>query len=226
MDPFKQAGTSQRNNSQGQYNPFARALAETEKRSFGQDQPQALSLDSQSISPDLSLGGSNQEQNLFNADQPNFQQQSFETLKKQKETELKHRQMREKLHKMVNPVEQTDIFDAREEQRKKQINEVRQELKKLAGEIAMFYKEIDVTLTQNVASTGMSGAYHQNFFDKLRQIIIMLRQHVRSARTWAKQMKAKKKKRGVRQGLDFNNNEAKATHDMLHHERSNAYTGA
>jgi len=38
--------------------------------------------------------------------------------------------MREKLHKMVNPVEQTDIFDAREEQRKKQINEVRQELKK------------------------------------------------------------------------------------------------
>jgi len=53
-----------------------------------------------------------------------------------------------------------------------------------------------------------------------------LRQHVRSARTWAKQMKAKKKKRGVRQGLDFGNNEAKATHDMLHHERSNAYTGA
>ena len=226
MDPFKQAGTSQKNNSQGQYNPFARALAETEKRSFGQDQQQALPLNPKNISPDLSLGDPNQEKTLFDADQPNFQKQNFEALQKQKEIDLKRYQMREKLHKMVNPVEQTDIFNAREEQRKKQINEVRQELKKLAEEIAMFYKEIDVTLTQNVASTGISGAYHQNFFDKLRQMIIMLRQKVRSARTWAKQMKAKQKKRGVRQGLDFNNNEAKATHDMLHHERSNAYTGA
>ena len=185
-----------------------------------------MSLNSKNISPDLSLGDANQGQTLFDADQPNFQKQNFEALQKQKKVELKHHQMREKLHKMVNPVEQTDIFNAREEQRKKQINEVRQELKKLAEEITMFYKEIDVTLTQNVASTGISGAYHQNFFDKLRQIIIMLRQRVRSARTWAKQMKAKKKKRGVRQGLDFNNNEAKATHDMLHHERSSAYTGA
>jgi hypothetical protein len=172
------------------------------------------------------LGNANQEQTLFNADRPNLPQQNFEALQKQKEAELKHRQMREKLHKMVNPVEQTDIFNAREEQRKKQINEVRQELKKLAAEIAMFYKEIDVTLTQDVASTGISGAYHQNFFDKLRQVIMMLRQKIRSARTWAKQMKAKKNKRNVRQGLDFSNNEAKATHDMLHHERSNAYTGA
>lgn len=218
MNSFKQTGTSQRNSNQ-QQNSFARALAEAEKRSG---------------SSKKSLAGhsrgriSDSEQSIFNADsvQQADQEKKLQQLQKEKEEELKKRQMREKLHKMVNPVEQSEIFNAREEQRQQQIEEVRKELKKLALEIAKFYQEVDVTLTQEVVSPGMEGTYHQNFFEKLKQFIIMLRQRVRSARTWARQMKAKKKKKGPRMGLDFGGNEAKATHDMLHHERSNAYTGA
>ncbi len=218
MDSFKQQGTSQRNSNQSQYNPFARALAEAEKRSTGQKKsPNNTSIDN------ISAGT---EQNLFNAQQHLDQGKNLEQLQQEQEQELKKRQMREKLHKMVNPVEQSEIFSAKEAQRKKEIEEVRKELKKLAEEIAKFYQEVDITLTQNVATPGQEGTYHQNFFEKLKQFIIMLRQKVRSARTWSKQMQAKKKKKGPRAGLNFKGNEAKATHDMLHHERSNAYSGA
>jgi hypothetical protein len=164
-------------------------------------------------------------ENGFNPQQLN-NQQNLEQLQQEKEEELKKKQMREKLHRMVNPVEQNEIFSAKKERSKARIEEVRKELKKLAAEIAKFYKEVDVTLTQEVASPGMEGTYHQNFFEKLKQWIQMLRQKVRSARTWAKQMKQKKKKKKRHIGLNFKANEAKATHDMLHHERSNAYSGA
>jgi vacuolar-type H+-ATPase subunit I/STV1 len=217
MDPFKQQGTSQRNSNQSQYNPFARALAEAEKRSAGQKKSPNNSAVDNSVA--------NSEQNLFNAQHYLNQNKNLEQLKQQQEQELKKRQMREKLHKMVNPVEQSEIFSAKEAQRKKEIEEIRKELKKLAEEIAKFYQEVDITLTQNVASPGQEGTYHQNFFKKLKEFIIMLRQQVRSARTWARQMQAKQKKRGPRIGLNFKGNEAKATHDMLHHERSNAYSG-
>lgn len=216
MDSFKNSGTSQRNSNQNQQNSFARALAEAEKRSAGQ-KPQAEndSPDSNFSQVDQKAGASQKSQQELTAKQ---QQEQQEKLKKQ--------QMREKLHRMVNPVEQNEIYSAKETQRKKEIEEIRKELKKLAAEIAKFYQEVDITLTQSVASPGTEGTYHQNFFEKLKHFIILLRQKVKSARTWARQMKAKKKKKGPRIGLDFGGNEAKATFDMLHHERSNAYSGA
>ncbi len=216
MNSSKQSSTSQRNSNQNQRSSFARALAEAEKRSAGQKrQAEDNSVDLNSSHIDQKSGSSQQLQQELTAKQ--LQEQ---------EEDLKKQQMREKLHRMVNPVEQNEIFSAKEAQRKKEIEEVRKELKKLAAEIAKFYQEVDVTLTQDVASPGMEGTYHQNFFEKLKQFIILIRQRVKSARTWARQMKAKKRKKGPRIGLDFSGNEAKATHDMLHHERSNAYSGA
>ena len=196
----------------GQNNMFARALAETEKRSASNSGNSSF----------LKKDSSKTSQTLFGKDNQNFLEKKQQELKE----EQKRKELREKLHKKVNPVEQTDIFDARKEQVQKEIEDIRKELKSLAKEISKFYAEVDLTLDQNVADPGMKGTYHINFFQKLKQFIILLRQKVHSARTWAKQMKAKKKKRSVRQGLDFGGNEAKATHDMLHHERSNAYTGA
>jgi len=235
MDPFKSNQTNTGRAKQGyQNNPFAKALAEVEKRgpqagsnSFaGLDQSQSLynsalannlsnNLDQGSIDQN-SLNPLSQDGSIFNsANQQKQLEQQQETLKKQ--------QMREKLHRMINPVEQTDIFSAREEKRKKDINKIREELKALAEEIAKFYKEIDITLTQDVVSPGQSGVYHENFFEKLREFIRMLRQRISSARTWARQAQRKKKKKKYRIGLDFSNQEAKSTHDMLHHERSNAF---
>lgn len=235
MDPFKSNQTSTGKARQGyQNNPFAKALAEVEKRGpqggpssyAGLDQSQSLynsalannlssNLDQGSVDQ-TSLSPISQDGSIFNsADHQKQLEQQQEALKKQ--------QMREKLHRMINPVEQTDIFSAREEKRKKDINKVREELKALAEEIAKFYKEIDITLTQDVVSPGQSGVYHENFFEKLREFVQMLRQRISSARTWARQAQLKKKRKKYRFGLDFSNQEAKSAHDMLHHERSNAF---
>lgn len=233
-------GASKRSQSKSnQTSSFARALAEAEKRSaHTKGQPGTTDAGNESMAQaGQNLLGKDWQQQLGNlgggldgglgglggtvGKTPEQQQRELEEERKKKE-------LRAKLHKKVNPVEQTEIFNAREERVKKEIDKVRKELRELAAEIAMFYKEVDITLQQNVASPGQTGTYHLNFFQKLRQFIIFLKQKVHSARSWAKQMKAKqrKKKRTVRQGLDFGANEAKASHDMLHHERSNAYTGA
>lgn len=213
MDLTKNRGnTASRNPKSGQNNSsFARALAESEKRSTGNNNKSSL------LDKALNRSGSS----FSNVDQESLWQQQAELKEEKKKKEL-----RERLHRKVNPVEQTDVFDARKEQVQKEIEDIRKELKSLAKEVSKFYKEVDITIEQNVADPGMQGTYHINFFQKLKQFIILLRQKVHSARTWARQMKAKRKKRSVRQGLDFGSNEAKATHDMLHHERSNAYTGA
>lgn len=216
--------SSQKHSPSTQQNPFARALAEVEKK--GQTEN---SLTNDQNKNQLT---SNNSGSLFNADQYSpFGEQSLNPLnftnssefKARQEKELKRKQLRERLQRMVNPVEQADVFDAREEQTKKRINEIRIELKGLAADIAAFYKEVDISLTQEVSSPGISGAYHDNFFAKLKEFIIMLRQKVSSARTWARQAQAKNRKKVNRFGLDFNNNEAKAVHDVFHHERSSSY---
>jgi uncharacterized protein DUF5660 len=216
--------TSQKRSQSTQHNPLARALAEVEKKGQTEDIP---GDNKSKIKPALNKSGS-----LFNADQNSKSgEKTFNPLnftnsnefKEKQAKELKKKQMREKLHRMVNPVEQADVFDAREEQTKKRINEIRIELKGLATDIAAFYKEVDISLTQEVRSTGISGTYHENFFAKLKEFIIMLRQKVSSAHTWARQAKAKNKKKVNKYGLDFNNNEAKAVHDVFHHERSSSY---
>ncbi len=220
MDPFKTNNTSSnKTQPNASVNPFAKALAESEKRSLNSG-----SNSGSSTSPLLDrLNAANEGQfNLNNSANSLFSAEQHQKQIEEEQERLKKMQMREKLHRMVNPVEQTDLFSAREERRKQEINEVRKKLKALAEEIAAFYKEVDVTLTQGVVSPGQSGTYHQNFFAKLKEFIQMLRQRVSSARTWARQAQAKKKKqRGY--GLDFANQEAKSTHDMLHHERSNAF---
>lgn len=218
MDPFKSNNTSNNSQKSASANPFARALAESEKRSLskGSNLPTGNMADKLSGLNHDNLNLNNPNNSLFNSEQYQRQQE-------QAQEELKKKQMREKLHRMINPVEQTDIYSAQEEKRKKEINEVRKELKALAEEIAKFYSEVDIALTQDVVSPGQSGTYHQNFFEKLKEFIRMLRQRVSSARTWARQAKMKKKKKYKGKGLDFANQEAKSTHDMLHHERSNAF---
>lgn len=224
MDPFKSNHTNSTGKAQGGYqsNPFARALAETEqRRSQTASSSPNNNIDSQNLfdsstSNSLSSGLTSQDNSIFNGNE--YQKQL-----EQQQEDLKKKQMREKLHRMINPVEQTDIFSAREEKRKKDINKVREDLKALAEEIAKFYKEIDITLTQDVVSPGQSGVYHENFFEKLRQFIQMIRQRVKSARTWAQQAKRKQQKKRHKFGLDFANQEAKSAHDMMHHERSNAF---
>ncbi len=199
---------------QGSANPFARALAEVEKTSTtsGRRSP---NLDALSNS-----AGAGEFSTLSRED----------LIKKQQEEALKAKR-REKLHNLINPVEAKDVFNARKEQVKKEIERLRAELKALAKDVAAFHKEVEVTLMTQVSDPGESGAYYLSFFQKLRAFIILLRQKIKSARTWATQVnnKKKKKKRSKRPGLEIAGVKSEKTStifDMMHHERSSSYGGS
>jgi hypothetical protein len=220
MNSFGSKTSRNKQNKGSNNRSLARAMAETEKR-----------RDS-AVSGTRDLQNEHNKHNLL-PNQPTEidpaqtgQQLDPEQIKREQEAKLKKEQLREKLHNKVNPVEQTDIFDQRKKEEKRQIEQIRQELEKLSDEIADFYKEVDITLQKRTPDPGLEGTYYKNFFEKLKAFIILLRQKVRSAKTWARQMRQKKKKQKRKRGLNFSANEAKATHDMLHHERYNAYSGA
>ena len=145
------------------------------------------------------------------------------------EEQQKRERLRQKLHAQINPVETHDIFNARQENIKKEIDNIRYELKMLVQEVAEFHKEVDLTLMTNVAEPGQEGKYYLSFFQKLRAFIMLLRQKIHSARTWATTMQSKKKKQRKGAGMEINGQQyeqTKTVFDHMHHERSNSYSGS
>lgn len=198
-------------------NPFAKALAEMESASGNDSKPQESNIFSDTLAK---TGGSAFDTQVDQEEQ--LRQQEEELKEKQKKEAL-----RKKLHDQVNPVDQIKIFDAREKQVKQEIDKLRQELKFLVKEVGEFHKEIEVSLLTEVVHPGQEGKYYLNFFQQLRAFIMLLRQKIKSARTWSQQMHAKSKKKKKRQGpgMPGGAQETKAVHDMMHHERSNAFSG-
>lgn len=207
--------------AQSASNPFARALAESEKGAFaGKNQDQKKNPLGEALAK---TGG----QIPKDKSPQDLKKEEAKLKKEQKKAEL-----RKKLHDQVNPVDQKDIFSANAERTKKELEEVRKELKNLASEISKFYKEVDIQTTQAVVPQGSEGTGMKSYFQKLKAFIILLTQKVRSARTWMKHHNAKQKKkigRKVKGGIDAGGGktqESKAVFDMMHHERSTAYSGA
>ncbi len=205
-------------------NPFARALAETEKHSPDSNSPHsAINPFSEALAR---TGGGY-------ADSPvtQFDPKFIEKQKKEAEDTARLEALRKKRHDEINPVDRTQLFDARRKQELKEIEKIRQELKMLSHDIVKFNKEVDITLFGSVADAGQEGSYHKNFFQQLRAIILLLRQRVKSAQTWATQMQQKQAKKKRRKGsagimIDGASHEqTKSVYDMMHHERSNAYGG-
>lgn len=195
---------------QANSNPFARALAETEKQS---------------------VSGNTGSDQVPSPNFPSRTQSSQEQLLKQNQEKMAQERLRRQFHDRVNPVNAKDVFNARKEQVKKEIEQLRYELKMLSQEIKKFHKEVEVTLMANVADPGLDGTYFRNFFQQLRYWIMLFRQQVHSARTWANQFSSKSKKKRARkmgagimiEGADHE--QTKSIFDTMHHERSNAYGG-
>ncbi len=205
----------------GSANPFARALAESEKSSS------KSGVSSNPFSEALAKTGGN-----F-GDGGAGGPLSFEQWQKSQEEELKKKRQKEllkkKLHDKVNPVDTRDVFNAREREVKQEIEQLQKELKALVGQVKKFHKEVDIAATGNVADPGLTGSYHKGFFSKLRAFIILLTKQVRSARTWlhttqAKQGKKKKKRSGPGMVVEGGASEqGKTVYDMMHHERNQQY---
>ena len=192
-------------------NPFAAALGSTGGNKSSRSFIEALGNTSGAKANNFSSTTTNSllENNLFNKSNlnqfgsNNRQLQDFDdyysefgTSQKQQE-DLKKQEYEKKrleLHKKINPVDAKDVFNARDEATKRKIDQIRKNLISLAQEIKKFHKEIDIVLMGKVTNPGLEGTGDENFFDRLRAFIILLTQQVRSARTWAKQTNAKKKK--------------------------------
>lgn len=208
-------------------NPFARALADMEReKQFGGTDPQdgdSLNLFRDALAKSGgNFGDFNQDPNDPNAV---FDQQRY--LNEQKEHQKKEA-LRKKLHDQVNPVDTFDVFNAREQQVKQEIDKIREELKLLGKEVGELHTEVEMTLMTEVVDPGQEGKYYLAFFHKLRSFIMMMRQKISSAKTWATQMHTKSKKKKLRQGMvigGMTHEQTSTIQDMMHHERSTQYSG-
>lgn len=204
-------------------NPLAQALAETEREKRYSSQPHS---NTNPFSEALARTGSNPGAftDLYqNSPLLNQQQEQQELIAQQKKEAL-----RKKLHDRVNPVDTTDVFSAREKQVRQEIEQIRQELKLLAKDFQKFYKNVDLTLASQQIAPGIEGKYYLNFFHQLKSFIMLLRQKLNSANTWATQLQAKGKKKQQKQGLMIGgagHEKTSTIQDMMHHERSSQYSG-
>ncbi|MDA1079592.1 MAG: DUF5660 domain-containing protein [bacterium] len=206
-----------------QSNPFARALAESEKAAYSND-PKPNS--NQDLSEAFARTGG-QFPDFSNQISPDFlAQQQAEQAEKQKRDAL-----RKKLHDQINPVDARDVFSAREKQVTKEIDELRKELRLLVKDVASFEKDVELTLMTEVVDPGLQGKYFLSFFQQLRAFIMLLRQKIKSARTWSsafnQKSKKKKHKGGAGMIIEGQGHEKTSTvQDMMHHERSSSYGGS
>lgn len=204
-------------------NPLAQALAETEREKRYSSQP---GDNTNPFSEALARTGNNSNSvtDLFQKPSMMDQQRQQEELIAQQKKEV----LKKKLHDRINPIDITDVFSAREKQVKQEIEQIREELKLLAKDFQKFYRNIDQTLYTQQIDPGIEGKYYLNFFHQLRAFIMLLRQKLSSANTWATQLQARGKKKQQKQGLMIGGTGYEKTstiQDMMHHERSSQYSG-
>jgi len=148
---------------------------------------------------------------LLNSDQSVSKQQQFEA-RQQEQKEI----LRRKLHDRVNPTSVYELFSSREEETKKELEKTRQELELLISEFKETAAEIDLALSSEIVAPGSDGgSYFRNFFHHLREMIMLLRQKVSSARSWAKQAHVKSNKK---RGLNFK--KTKDVQSSINNERN------
>ena len=183
-------------------NPFARALAEAK----GGDQSTSFTQSPNRL-------------NDMSPDQMAEQQ-------RMQEEKMKRQRLRETLHRQINPIETTDIYNAEHQRVKKEIEEIRHELELMIGEVAIFRQDVQISIMSNVPDAG-TGKYYISFFQKLKELIKMLRQQIHSAGTWATAMQSKKRKRKGGMEIGGQQYEQTATiYEQMHHERATQYSGS
>lgn len=209
MTSFGQGSNQLKSASQKPVNPFAGSLLENEQKAA-------------SATP--SIGKNDEDFNpfanaLLNSPGATSDFDNPELLHKQQEEALltqKKEALRKKLHDRVNPVNSHELFSAKEEKSKEELNNVRRELELLIGDLKDLNADISIVVSQDVVNPGLDGgSYYQNFFHQLRQLIMLMRQKVGSARSWAQQMQTKNKKR---QGLNYK--KTKDVQSSINNERN------
>jgi hypothetical protein len=188
MTSFGQGSNQLKSASQKPVNPFAGSLLENEQKALGGSPQQDQNKDFNPFANAL-LNSPGAKDDLDNPEL--FQKQQAEALLNQKKEAL-----RKKLHDKVNPVNSHELFSAMEQKSKEELNNVRRELELLISDVKDLSQEIAIAVSQDIVNPGINGGdYYKNFFHQLRQLIMLLRQKVGSARSWTQQIQGKNKKK-------------------------------
>jgi predicted RNase H-like nuclease (RuvC/YqgF family) len=103
------------------------------------------------------------------------------------ENDYKRDMLRRERHKEVSQIK---VFDRNEEEVKKQIKELQDQLKALAKDLAGLSQSMAKAIDEEVTSPG---TYHLNFFEKLKQLIILMRKQVHESQNWLEISYSRKK---------------------------------
>lgn len=101
-------------------------------------------------------------------------------------------------HEMVRPQahipEILQPHRLREEEQKLQqeLSAVRQELKSLAASIKTFSKEVDKAVSDMPVNPGI---YHKNFYERLRSVLLILREQIDNSSAWLSASSSRKQKK-------------------------------
>ncbi len=88
--------------------------------------------------------------------------------------------------------EEKVIFDRRQKEIAKKIEEIREELLKLAKEIGQEAKNVQQVLIENIPEPA---EYHLSFLEKVRRTLIFLRKKISRSRTWLEEWQERAMKR-------------------------------
>lgn len=99
---------------------------------------------------------------------------------KEKEAEERGREQ-EKQEQKRQPKQEKVIFSFIDEKLKKEINEVREELKALIAAIGEVESQIEKAVVEEVVNPG---TYHLNFFDKLKSWLQITRKNLQDTSLW------------------------------------------
>jgi len=105
------------------------------------------------------------------------------------------------------------VFSSRNEEVKTQIKLIQEELKKLAKETQGLSQEIKNAVFNGVVEPGI---YHFNFFERIRNLITLVRKQVFESRSWLSTLNHRKKHR---QGFYWAQVKKSGTKYMLSQER-------
>lgn len=195
--------------SANQSRALARVLLESEKNAgsyIPKNEPQKPDLNP--FAQALSRSGGD----FLPQSDKQFASEQAELLAKQKKEVL-----RRKLHEQINPIDTHEIFVAQAEKNLEELKATRKELKMLAQDVKELDQEIDLALSREVVDPGITGIGFFNFFHKLHEWIVLLREQVHSAKTWMNQISGKGK-RGRGTAFDFK--KSKNVHDAMGSERN------
>ena len=206
---------SPKSNQQLPSNPFATALAETEKN-LG---PQFADATSNPLSETVAQSGGDWPQPF----QDRFAQEA--QLKREQELAI----ARQKRHDEINPVEINPIFSQEQEFTRKGLEALRFELVQMLAELKGSHKELATPVFASVETQPGSGKGLRAFFIHLKRIIRetialvksavqILKMSVKNSKAWAKVaggMASKKSKSSF-----VSSNETAWVQQTMHHEVS------